>query len=259
MPMSVLRHPRFLFKAIAIITLVALPAIASSIEPKATADLTPIQATYRATLEKGIPFKGSATRTLKQLDDGSWLDTFKVESFIADIHESSRFRWDGIQAHPDQYRYALEGLMIPDRHREIDFNWGEQHASGDYEGRDIDMAFPDDALDPLSYQLQLRQDIKRGLKEMSYRVVTKNRIDEDDFAIVGTEMLDTNFGKIETIKAIKVRSPGNKRKTLLWFAPEWDFLLVRLLHIEKDGSHYEIHLDDAKLNGQSIQAPPPKS
>lgn len=254
--MSVLRHPYATLNVLIFSVFAALPTFASAIEPEATVDLIPMQATYRASLEKGIPFKGSATRTLKQLDDGSWIDSFKVESFIADIHESSRFRWDGIQAHPDQYRYALEGLMIPDRHRDIDFNWADQQANGDYEGHTIDMAFPDDALDPLSYQLQLRQDIKRGLTEMHYRVVTKNRIDEDEFAVVGTEILDTDFGKIETIKATKVRDPDSKRKTLLWFAPEWDYLLVRLLQIETDGSRYEIHLDDAKLNGQSIQTPP---
>ena len=33
----------------------------------------------------------------------------------------------------------------------------------------------------------------------------------------------------------------------MWFAPELDYLLVRLIQVEPDGSRYEVRLEDADL------------
>lgn len=240
-------------RPLALLLLGLLPAWAAS-EPQP--GLLPYSATYRATLEKGIPFKGSATRTLARQEDGSWLYAFKVESFIADINESSRLNWISGHAQPSVYRYELGGLMIPDRQRDINFNWASRHANGDYEGRDVDVDFPRGALDPLSYQLQLQQDVRNGEQEMHYKVVGKNRVEESTFAVLGDETLEGSFGSVDTVKVEKVRDPDNKRKTLMWFAPDWNYLLVRLIQIEPDGTRYEIHIEKATVNGESIQIPP---
>ncbi|TBW54475.1 DUF3108 domain-containing protein [Marinobacter halodurans] len=237
-------------KLAALFLLAAAPALAAG-EPQP--GLLPYSATYRATLDKGIPFKGSATRTLTKQDDGSWLYNFQVKSFIADINESSRLNWISGHAQPSIYRYALEGMMIPDRHRAIDFNWAAHQATGNYEGREVDVAFPRGALDPLSFQLQLQQDVRDGEQEMHYKIVDKNRIDEDTFAVLGEETLNGKFGNVNTIKVEKVRAPDSKRKTLMWFAPDWNYLLVRLIQIEPDGTRYEIHLEEATVNGDPIR------
>jgi hypothetical protein len=34
----------------------------------------------------------------------------------------------------------------------------------------------------------------------------------------------------------------------MWFAPDQDYLLVRLLQIEPDGSEYEISIDEAQFS-----------
>ncbi|WP_111496655.1 DUF3108 domain-containing protein [Marinobacter bohaiensis] len=247
--------PLATFFSWALLVLIAsLPRLAAA-ESEEEA-LLPYEASYRATLEKGIPFNGSATRSLALQDDGSWLYTFKVESFIADITETSRLNWIEGQAKPSTYRYALEGMMIRDRTRSINLNWADQHATGHYEDRDIDLSVPATAQDPLSYQLQLQQDIRLGKQTMHYQVIDKNRIEEDTFAVLGEETLNGEFGSVNTIKVEKVREEEAKRTTLMWFAPEWDYLLVRLLQIEKDGTRYEIHLESARVNGEPIQLPP---
>ncbi|WP_148862439.1 DUF3108 domain-containing protein [Marinobacter fonticola] len=233
--------------------LAAAPATAA--DSAETRGPVSLQATYRATLEKGIPVNGSATRSVEQLEDGSWVSTFKVESFIADITETSRFLWRDGRAWPSTYRYALEGLMIPDRHRAMNFNWADNRVTGRYESTDIDIALPPTALDPLSYQLQMRQDLKRGQTEMHYQIVGKNRVEEDTYAVVGEETIDSQLGSIETVKVEKVREPESKRKTYMWLAPEYDHLLIRLLQIESDGTRYEIHLESATVDGQQVTPP----
>ncbi|MDX1757453.1 MAG: DUF3108 domain-containing protein [Marinobacter sp.] len=207
----------------------------------------PFTATFRASLDKGIAIDGSATRSLEQLDSGLWRYRFRVDSFIADIEESAIFRWDQDHAVPLRYRYELSGMLIRDRERRIDFDWSEGVVSGHHEGKAFRLPLKDGALDPLSYQLQLHQDLRAGHTDVTYHVVDKGRYDEDRFAVIGEETLDTRLGEVLTVVVEKVRSDDSKRETLMWFVPEWDHLLVRLTQTEPDGSFYEIHIEDSSL------------
>ncbi|MNJ81708.1 hypothetical protein D3C77_806400 [compost metagenome] len=48
----------------------------------------------------------------------------------------------------------------------------------------------------------------------------------------------------------------SSRKTVLWFAKDWDFLLVRLHQVEKDGKEYQIMLKEGEVNGKQVQGLP---
>ncbi|MBS3802950.1 MAG: DUF3108 domain-containing protein [Oleiphilaceae bacterium] len=217
-------------------------------EATAPPELTPFTATYKASIDKGVAIKGKATRTLKQNPDGTWHLSFNVESVIADIEESLQFQWQDARILPLAYRYKLSGFLIGERKRVLDYDWQEKTVSGRYEKKSFSMALPDGALDPLGYQLQLRQDLKAGKKRMAYQVTDKGDFDQDEFAVIGEETLTTALGKVKTIKAEKVRDPAKKRETLLWFAPDRDYLLVKLVQIESNGTRYEINIDDADIH-----------
>ncbi len=45
----------------------------------------------------------------------------------------------------------------------------------------------------------------------------------------------------------------SNRKTILWFAKDWDFLLVRLYQQESDGKEYQIMLKEGTVNGKAVQ------
>ena len=60
-------------------------------------------------------------------------------------------------------------------------------------------------------------------------------------------------GLIDAIKVERVRDPTKSaRKTVLWFAKDWDFLLVRLHQVEKDGKEYQIMLKEGEVNGRKV-------
>lgn len=222
----------------------------SGAEPEAGAQsssLLPLQVSYNASMEKGLALSGEARRTLQESSGGNWHYQTDVDSFIADIDESLIFRWENGQVVPLRYRYSLSGLMIKDRKQAIDFDWDNMVATGHYRGREFSLALEEGALDPMGYQLQLRQDIKAGQREMTYRVIDKGRYDTDRFAVIDEETLTSNGERLTTLKAEKVRDSDSKRKTLMWFAPDQGYLLVRLLQIEPDGSEYEISLAEARL------------
>lgn len=210
-------------------------------------ELKPLSSSYSAAIDKGVSIKGSAVRSLEPQPDGTWLYRFDVDSFIADIEESLHFRWENNQVIPLRYRYKLSGLMISDRKHNIDFNRDVQTVSGHFGGDKFQMDLKENALDPLGYQLQLMQDLKAGKREMVYSVTDNGNYDEDRFAVLGEESLKTALGELKTLKAVKVRNPDSKRETLMWFAPELDYLLVRLVQVESDGTRYEIKIKDANI------------
>lgn len=209
--------------------------------------LRPLEVSYNASMEKGVSLSGDARRTLQQRDGGIWHYRTDVDSFIADIDESLIFRWEDGQVIPLRYRYSLSGFMIKDRKQAIDFDWDNLVATGHHRGKKFSLPLEEGALDPMGYQLQLRQDIKSGQRDMTYRVIDKGRYDTDRFAVIDEEILNNNGEGVTTLKAEKVRDSDSKRTTLMWFAPDQDYLLVRLLQIEPDGSEYEISIDEAKF------------
>jgi hypothetical protein len=209
--------------------------------------LTPFEASYTAAMEKGVSLNGSAKRTLTSQGHGVWLYRTDVNSFIADIDESLILKWDNGKVIPLRYRYRLSGFLIKDRKQSIDFDWKKGIATGEYRGKPFSLKLEEGALDPLGFQLQLRHDISAGKRDMAYRIIDGGDYDSDRFAVLDSESLNTPAGSIATVKAKKVRDADSKRKTLMWFAPDKNFLLVRLLQVEPDGSKYELNLKQADL------------
>ena len=130
------------------------------------ADLTPMRASYNASMDKGITLNGSAERLLEQQDDGTWLYRTQVDSFIADIDETLTLRWENGQVIPLRYRYELSGLFIKDRKQAIDFDWEAGKATGHYRGDRFSVDLKPGTLDPMGFQLQLLQDIRAGKERM---------------------------------------------------------------------------------------------
>lgn len=209
--------------------------------------LHPMELSYNASLDKGISLNGDARRILEQRDNGTWRFRTDVNSFVADIDESLIFRWEDNRVVPLHYRYELSGLLIRDRKEAIDFDWDNMVVSGHHEGDKFSMKLEKGAMDPMGYQLQLSQDIKAGKREMEYRVIDKGDYDTDRFAVVDEETVNIDGNDIKTLKAEKVRDGDSKRQSLMWFAPGRDYLLIRFLQVEPDGSEYELTISDATV------------
>ena len=222
-------------------------SLAQASDEQEDVTLQPMKLSYNASLDKGISLNGDARRILEQRDDGTWHFRTDVDSFVADIDESLIFRWEDNQVVPLRYRYKLSGLFIRDREEAIDFDWENNVVSGHHEGDKFSMKLEKGAMDPMGYQLQLSQDIKAGKREMEYRVIDKGDFDTDKFAVVDEETVRINGDDIRTLKAEKVRDSDSKRESLMWFAPERDYLLIRFLQVEPDGSEYELTISEAKV------------
>ena len=89
---------------------------------------------------------------------------------------------------------------------------------------------------------------------MSYRVLDGDDLDTYDFRVLGEEKVETMVGTVDAIKVERVRDPTqSKRITILWFAKDWDFLLVRLQQVESDGKEYQIILEEGRVNNKVVK------
>ncbi len=108
--------------------------------------------------------------------------------------------------------------------------------------------------DKSSYQLALQRDVAEGKTSMSYQVLDGDDLDTYDFRVLGEEKVDTMAGTVDAIKVERVRDPTqSKRITVLWFAKDWDFLLVRLQQVESDGKEYQIILEEGSVNNKTVK------
>jgi hypothetical protein len=237
----------FAFMLLLLASLFSLTAI--------SADLLPHKATYTAKIKKGVSMKGEAVRELTQLENGQWLYRFDVDSFAADIKESTTFSWQNNQITPHDYSYKLSPFLASNRKRNVSFNWQQKTVRSTYKNKKWTLdAIPINSQDRLSYQLQMLVDVKSGRQDMIYPVVHKGKIKDSHFKTLREEPLETALGTFDSILVTKVRAETKKRKTLLWFAKDHSFLLLKMNQIEKDGDEYEINIKSAEINGITIKA-----
>lgn len=217
-------------------------------------ELKPMEATYRARLRRGVSVRGKAVRALEPLDDGRWKYRFDVDSFIADIRESTLLDFDGRRVTPHEYRYTLKGFMIRNRATSYDFDWDELLLKDREKNREVDFSDIPELQDQLGAQLQLWVDLKAGKEYMEYVIPDNGDFRNYEFKILREETLDTeNFGKVETVLVERIRDEDSPRTTHMWFVPEWDYVLVRLEQTNEEGEDFEIYLEKAKLADRTIK------
>ena len=225
--------------------LLALPVVQA-------ADLQPFSASYTADW-KQLPMSGTAERSLTKNANDTWTLSFKASMMIASLTEVSTLRVDKGALLPQSYNFERGGLG---KTKKIDmaFDWSSKVVSGTDRGDVINLPINPGVLDKSTYQLALQKDVAAGKKSMSYQVVDGDSVDTYDFRVLGSEKVDTKAGKIDAIKVERVRDPTqNKRITVMWFAKDWDYLLVRLQQVETDGKEYNIMLLNGTVNGNAVK------
>lgn len=211
-------------------------------------ELTPSVAEYSATVKNGIPISGTARHTLIQLSNNIWRYQFNVDSFFAEVNESVYFQWNNGRVIPITYHYKRSGWAVSNRRATLEFNWKENKVLNDVQGIPWSMEIPDNAIDKLGYQLQIKLDLMDGKRNLVYQVADGGRLKEFHFAIQGEETINTELGETTAVVVKKVRAESDKRDSTLWFAKEWDYLLVKLIQIESDGERYEINIKRAEVD-----------
>ena len=229
-----------------------LLALAVLALPAQALELKPFSASYTADW-KQVPVSGTAQRSLEKLEGNTWQLDFEASMLVASFNERSTFSVEGETLIPQKYRLKRSGLG-KGKTIKHDFDWQTKQVVGEDRGDPVKLPLNRGLLDKSTYQIALQEAVATGEKSMSYQVVDGDEIETYDFRVLGDEQVSTKAGRIDAIKVERVRDPTqSKRQTILWFAKDWDYMLVRLHQVEKDGKEYQIMLEEGTVDGKAVK------
>lgn len=203
--------------------------------------LEPYRATYTNRVDAAISISGEAIKELKQLDNNTWEVSVEASAMMANIRESSLIKLEDGQILPIQYDYRRK-ILTRNREAQLRFDWDEGHVTTDIDDKPWRMAIEPGIHDKLSYQLQMPFDLKAGLTTLEYEVADGGKKQIYRFQVTGEDEIETPAGTFTAIRVERDRGEGSNRETLIWFAPELDYLVVRLEQVEPNGNRFALLL-----------------
>lgn len=212
-------------------------------------------ASYNASYE-GI--SADAQRSLVfDTDSGRYTLTSTVElklfgSSLTRIDERSDFLWVDEKPLPQHYEFVQSGFGA--RKRTVDFDHINMIASFTNNDERGELLLDGPAFDDLSGYLVAKEQLAQGKTEARFDVVDRGEIREHHYRIVNRATLDTPLGKIKAVHLERIRGEDSARKTEIWLAPDHDYLLLKLVQTEPDGSTVELSIRSATLGEHELSA-----
>ncbi|NVK42876.1 MAG: DUF3108 domain-containing protein [Oceanospirillaceae bacterium] len=207
----------------------------------AATELKPFRALYESRLDIGMPLQVDAVRELRQQADGHWLLTSTADAGIAGVLESTHFQVDSNRIVPHEYQYHRK-VLGKSRDAVLSFDWPNGRVTNNVDDKPWHMDIPPGTLDKLAYQMQLRLDLPSGQRKLQYAVADGGSLKEYAFEVLGSETVSTPAGEFNAIKVQRDRGDDAKRETYIWFAPDLDYMIVKLWQIESDGKEVQLLL-----------------
>ena len=221
----------------------ALPSFAT-----AAAELRPYTAQYKTTA-RGIDM--AITRTLEQGENDSYVLTNGGKILVVGFHEVGVFHVEGEQIRPESYVYQGSGLV--NRRRELHFDPAAGQIKSLYKDNWYQLPYSDATLDRMTQLEQLRLTLLAGETEpdnIVMRVADGKRIKDSRLQLVGEEIVETPLGNVATLHFTRLHDSA-ERSSDIWVAPQWDYLMVKTVHVEDD-KPVEMVLTSAAIAGVPV-------
>jgi hypothetical protein len=172
----------------------------------------------------------------------------------AQVTEESAGRVEKGRFRPLRYRYRRDNDDT--RELSVTFDWADDRANMDSEGRPWSMPVPPNATDKLAVLLDLRQDLAAGARSPAYPVADGGRLKSYAYEVLDREEIGTPAGTWETV-ALRRSKDGAPADYRLWLAPGLRYLPV-LVDREENGSLYRMELTSVEgLRGGPPEQPGP--
>src|SRR5882672_5046392 len=152
----------------------------------------------------------------------------------------------GVLKRTSRGHITLQGLR-PDEFRDerpggwavsAKFDWDARSVTQERKGKSETLQMQGTAQDPLSLAYSFAFVPPTG-KEYDVVRADGRGLTPFRFAIVGNEKLATPMGEMQTLHIMKVRDGPGDKTTDIWFSVERNFLPVRVLVVDKDGSRVD--------------------
>lgn len=243
--------------ALGLALLAGAPAFAqpAPAEPALALEPPVFEARY---LAEAMGLNATAHRVQTRSEDGLYtlenrLRLTLLRATVGTVTETSAFRWRDGRVIPERYRYSQTGLSA--REETVDFDWQAMSARSSRDEESWTLSLTGGVQDKLSYGQNIGTDIDaRGLTQMRYAVLDTDEIEEQVYELVGEETLQTPVGALPTVKIERGRPGNSSRRTTVWLARDWHYLLVQVEQVSESGNLTRLTLESATVNGQILQA-----
>lgn len=224
-----------------LVILAALPlqAVAEGDSLAKTTAPTPFEAQYKATYN-GSEFEDMVSRKLERLPDGTYRHSYIADHLLYFLHEESILEMKGCHAQPLRYS-SKRGNVFRKREKTVAFDWKQQVARYNDEGKKGEFKLVADTVDPMSVYLRIACQVTGELGVLTYPETDDDHIESREYRMLGRETIDTPSGKIETVRIEKVHK-NKKRQTYLWLMVSNPVVVVRARQTDTDGSQYSLDL-----------------
>lgn len=231
-------------------------AVADSHTDQALPPPTPYSAQYQA---RSMGMRTGAYRELTLQQDNTYelrhgLSLKLLGATLISVEERSHFQWSDLGAIPLDYQYEQGGVR--NRDELIRFNWDAGIANITRNGNQREAQLLAGMLDNLSFTAQMSAELLRLAQQqalggsgtsLTFTLMEANDTDTHEYAVIGTETLNTDIGEIETLMLERVRDPGSERSTIFWLATDYEYALARLEQTESNGTRTELMLKSIEL------------
>jgi hypothetical protein len=221
-------------------------------------DVAEFSANYQASAN-GIA--AEAQRTLQRLEGSLYRLTNSLEAsisgqVIARLEQASEFQVDGQGLVPSTYSYLLTG--ISSEARAINYNWDARIALSTEDDESRPLELTEGVMDQLSHQFALRQKIRQGeFENLEFQIIDEDEIELHHYRVIGEEQLSTPLGLLNSTRLERVREDADdERRTEIWLANDWEFLLVKIEQANRSGLRIELELENATVDGSAVTALP---
>lgn len=138
---------------------------------------------------------------------------------------------------PNQFEYGR-----PDdtsKNVSATFDWRAELLRMAFDGRKETLPLPQGTQDRLSLLYQFMFLPLDRLKLITFQMTNGRKIELYRYQVAGNEQIETRLGKMNALHLIKQREAGDNNQTEVWLAPERNFVPVKVLIVESDGTRFE--------------------
>jgi hypothetical protein len=176
---------------------------------------------------------------------------------LAKLEQISELSFINNSFQPLSYSYLLSGITTAAH--TINYNWDTRLALSREGEESWTIDLNGVVWDQLSHQFALRQifanrTTETNSREHEFLLIDGDKIEAHSYTVIGEETLITALGRLKTLKLERFQEESNSRRTIIWLAKDWGYLLARIEQINNSGLSIELDLEHAEINGEKVIA-----
>lgn len=142
-------------------------------------------------------------------------------AYSDDLVQTSWLSINADHARPERYFGSQGSTSVA-----LNFDWPNKRASGESEGKPVDLTLKDGTQDVMSIQVEVMLDLKSGNLPGIFHIIDKDRLKDFNYRREGTAKIKTAIGELDTV-IVTSQQPGNNRILKMWFAPSLGYVPVQ--------------------------------